>query len=704
MAERQVTVRVKADGSNIVQTFRLMGAEGERALGQIRAAANSQKQSFDNLGRSMAQTRTQSTAFNGGMRGVALQLSQVGQQTIATGDFVKSLAIQLPDLALGFGTVGIAAGVVAGVVLPLVANALFDTEEKGGELKDRMTELEAATKQYQAAVERLRSPMADLREEFGQNAQAARALFEIDLQRDQINLITSIGAARRALSEQVGAAPIFSPESLRAAGNALDTLLARLAELRDGAEPIGDDEGLRIQQAVNDMGRLSGAVTKVAADLNISSAEAGELLATFAELNAAQGPQAQLDAVARLRTLYFEAASANGELTGEQNNTLDALRDVEIALLRVIAGTDQVAESARGGAENVASIANEMSRAANEALRFVSNLGSASLAGVRAEVAALEGGGSRTDARVARREAEIRASDEFKTALQGPEGLRQRALQGLQREIELTREAAALDERRATALKALNEIGKGGSGGGAGRSLQELNEVARQTESIINQARQAAVGYADVVAFLDEALRSGKISQDDYNRALDIAKERFDRVGEGAREAQEDFKDFAKSALTDIDGIGDALDQLGSRLLSRGFDTLFDSIFPSAGGGGGKKGLLGLGGFLGFLDGGGSLKPGEFAIAGENRRELVMGPATVIGGAETARLMRGGGQSQGGRIEVVARVENGSIVQDVRRISGEVAVQVTKAGIEQFTRTGLPQAVDRINKDPRRRG
>ncbi|WP_156394405.1 phage tail tape-measure protein [Mesorhizobium sp. Root172] len=54
------------------------------------------------------------------MRMVAMQLSQVAQQTQTSGNFIQALAIQLPDLALGFGVVGIALGVVAGILLPLI--------------------------------------------------------------------------------------------------------------------------------------------------------------------------------------------------------------------------------------------------------------------------------------------------------------------------------------------------------------------------------------------------------------------------------------------------------------------------------------------------------------------------------------------------------------------------------------------------------
>ncbi|MFK5282000.1 hypothetical protein ACI3PL_20830, partial [Lacticaseibacillus paracasei] len=56
-------------------------------------------------------------------RMMAMQLSQVAQQASATGNWVQALAIQLPDMALGFGAVGIAAGVLASVTLPLLVSA-----------------------------------------------------------------------------------------------------------------------------------------------------------------------------------------------------------------------------------------------------------------------------------------------------------------------------------------------------------------------------------------------------------------------------------------------------------------------------------------------------------------------------------------------------------------------------------------------------
>ncbi|MFB9150182.1 hypothetical protein [Roseovarius ramblicola] len=663
MAERQVTIRVKADGSNVVQTFRLMGKEGRRALGEIKGAATGQKLSFDDLNRTYRKTTGAANNFASGSRNVALQLSQVGQQTIATGNFMQSLAIQLPDLALGFGTVGIAAGVVAGVALPLVANALFDTEDKGKALKDQLKELDAATKSYQGAVERLRSPLTDLREEFGENANAARALFDIQRRRAQINVFTGLADTRQSLAAQIGASTGVLAEDVRQAAAEIERVEKRLAEIRSGNDdPSNPLEGVLLMDDLDQLGDIVERIREVREEMGISTQQAGELVAQFAEINKTAPPQDQLDAVRQLTELYFEAASANGELTDEENATLDVLEKLQTALLKVIAGTDQVTSNTGDGARNAREMADEMTRAASEALRFVGNLGTRSLVGLRAEVAALQGGGSRVAGQVARREADIRASGGFQAAMQGPEGLRRQAIEGLQRELQLTREAAQLDERRAEALRDLNETR---AGGGAARSLSELNQAARQTDAIIRQAQQAAVGYSDVVAMLDEALRAGKISQEDYNRALEIARDRFSKVGDGARGAQDEFKAFARSALTDIDNIGDALDQLENRFISRGIDGILDGIFPSGKSGGGK-GLLGLGGFLGFLDSGGPIRAGEYAVVGERRPEIVTGPANVIGGADTARMM-GGGQVS---VPIEVNIQKGAERDGVSRRRG----------------------------------
>ncbi|TGV61123.1 phage tail tape-measure protein [bacterium M00.F.Ca.ET.141.01.1.1] len=98
-----------ASAGNAAAELNQEGAAAVRASSALQAhyvAANSNSAAAKNTGYQM--------------RMVAMQLSQVAQQTQTSGNFIQALAIQLPDLALGFGVVGIALGVVAGILLPLI--------------------------------------------------------------------------------------------------------------------------------------------------------------------------------------------------------------------------------------------------------------------------------------------------------------------------------------------------------------------------------------------------------------------------------------------------------------------------------------------------------------------------------------------------------------------------------------------------------
>ena len=63
-----------------------------------------------------------------------------------------------------------------------------------------------------------------------------------------------------------------------------------------------------------------------------------------------------------------------------------------------------------------------------------------------------------------------------------------------------------------------------------------------------------------------------------------------------------------------------------------------------------------------------------------------------------------GGQS-GGTVDVRVYMDrDGNWQSEVERISGDVSAKTFRAGIEQYQRKALPDAVQRIQRDPRRRG
>lgn len=74
-------------------------------------------------------------------RMMAMQLSQVASQGSVTGNYLQALAIQLPDLVLGFGTIAIVAGAVAGALAGPLISSLQGSQKSIGELSDEVDAL-----------------------------------------------------------------------------------------------------------------------------------------------------------------------------------------------------------------------------------------------------------------------------------------------------------------------------------------------------------------------------------------------------------------------------------------------------------------------------------------------------------------------------------------------------------------------------------
>lgn len=118
-------------------------------LGKITTAADRANAGSARLATGLGNVGVASGNSANMMRGVAQQLSQVGQQTMATGQFVQALAIQLPDIGLAFGAVGAAAGLLAGIALPMLMSAFGGTSEKAAALAAATKELTDATAAFQ---------------------------------------------------------------------------------------------------------------------------------------------------------------------------------------------------------------------------------------------------------------------------------------------------------------------------------------------------------------------------------------------------------------------------------------------------------------------------------------------------------------------------------------------------------------------------
>lgn len=165
------------------------------------------------------------TAFQ--MRQTAMQLSQVASQGAVTGNYIQALAIQLPDLALALGPVGILAGALAGALAGPLINALSNSSRSIENLTDVIGKLgsvfdEAADGSFKFSEELVR--MARVSEEIA-----------------RLKVASGVEEARR---------------SILAVGESLNETYA----------DIKDTLSLTVDEAA----RLSEAVSKAAQSKNIS--------------------------------------------------------------------------------------------------------------------------------------------------------------------------------------------------------------------------------------------------------------------------------------------------------------------------------------------------------------------------------------------------------------------------------------------------
>lgn len=263
--------------------------------------------------------------------------------------------------------------------------------------------------------------------------------------------------------------------------------------------------------------------------------------------------------------------------------------------------------------------------------------------------------------------------------------------------------------------------------GSAARSVDELTEAARAAQQILGQVNRESVTYADVINELSTALNGGKISQEQFSDAVDIAGQKFkDLSSQGGQLAQsitdplkEAFRSGELNAKSFADAVQGVLERLRDRLIDQVFKPIEDAIakaFSGSGGSSGGGGILGnifgglLGGgasasagqqafgiassFLGPMDSGGTIGRGQSALVGERRPEIVSGPATVTGGADTARMMGGGVVNN-----ITVNAPPGSEVREerTRNASGgeDLKIMIDKAvsGLARDPRSDLSRAL-----------
>jgi len=295
----------------------------------------------------------------GGSRMLMMQLSQVGQQAMATGNIAQALAIQLPDIGLAFGAVGAAAGLVAGIALPMAMAAFADTgqaaEAAAEAAQKSIGDMQAAVSAYTAATREAGQGAVELSAKYGLASAAAKEMLDAlaDVER-----VKAIGSVNDEVERLVGS--LLEVQYFQAAGGlgeGQDFVLADTFRLAaDEAHRLEVAlVNLKFAKGLEDQARAAAEV-KAALDAAYSSvdamppalASAYESIANIAlaagevETNVRELPSALSAATNAASSLQGVVSSLSGTLSSAAANAWDLARGMwDAASAKAAAGTPQ---------------------------------------------------------------------------------------------------------------------------------------------------------------------------------------------------------------------------------------------------------------------------------------------------------------------------------------------------------------------------
>lgn len=338
MAEKQVSVRIKAEGAGQLKAeFQSIGAEAQRSFGQIDRGAR---------------------GSGAGLQDVGFQVQDFAVQVAGGTDVSRAFAQQLPQLLSGLGLMGVLFGTVAAVAIPLFS-AFGVGVDKAEALTDSVKALDAAMSSLNRATEAAKFDPVKMWGEFGAGSEQAREVLEIQRQ---------IAAARaeNALDQASGSIAAFlgnDAARIDAYRQKIKELQADLAAVRANP-PLAADFDFSAAEA--DIAKLQGrlermeaeVVDDLASSMDVTAAAASRIVEALGAVGEASGPRAQAEAMGVLRDALTDAAAESGNLSDEMLNVLQNLTDAELAALGLAA----------------VDMASPIGAAAGEAARLADNL------------------------------------------------------------------------------------------------------------------------------------------------------------------------------------------------------------------------------------------------------------------------------------------------------------------------------------------
>lgn len=519
-------------------------AQSAQQLGQFTSATKGAARAADTLedqlrATASAQTQVATTArpMTGAVQGLgqafsrnssaiqnaSFQLQDIIVQLSMGVPVTRTLGQQLPQLVGGFGPLGAVVGVAAGAFLSFLP-MLMSTAEDAKTLQETLDDLSDTI-----------GSMRDLSQEM---------------------------ASLEGLADKYG---MIDAELVRLLGNMREQqALAAQNQAADAVKAIADE--YRIASSAVNIFKITGtgAAADLADELGLTKNAFLALQAGIREAEAATTLEDQATAVAKIADVLSRATGANEDLVASAIQTALRLREAAKAGQDL----DNVdLEGALGGAANQAArIADELGRAAGNALSAAANAS-----------AALQ------DAQIRRQfagdpigQAGALAAAQFNRSAGAMRGSQDAILRGqftsMQGQIVADAEATA---RLNAETAKLNETMRGGA--------KTISDVEREAARLYESTRTEAERYAAELEKVEALFAVGAINGEVYSRALEDLNAKFDPftklVAGVADTIENELNSAFASVLKGTADLGDALLSFASNVLAKVAQDLFAQQF-----------------------------------------------------------------------------------------------------------------------------
>lgn len=602
MAEDDLLVRI---GLTEKQYLAALARMEKQSVSSAKKAEDQWKRTNRDFVRGASQANKAASSFaNGGLRQIGMQLSQVAQQGAVTGDYFRALTVQAADIGLAFGAVGIGIGAAISVLGPMAAG-LLDAGESAEDAADKIKELSDAINRLEAANGAASQTSFALTQKYGDLADQAERLFEIEREIAKIRAQEALNDVTRSIAGELGAGGAIGvdPEQIRKAKESVVELRAEIDRLSSNTMVSDSDMRANIlriedlEDQVSAIRTISKNLDDLADVMGVTEAEAQEIAARFAEIGQANGPREQADAMLDLVGYISKASDNLSEAEDEGKQLYDQLLNAAMEALR-LAQTD---------------MATGIGAAADEAMRLNENM----VAAMHNAVAIARGIYATGKAIwTAGGKAQYDARGQYQQSLE--QGA---ALQKFIDEVEASRPKPA----RAGG-------GRRRSGGGGGRSSGMSDaqraeiEALREVERYVEQTRTAVEKYEAELAELERLKpffeQTGQAEA--YARAVQQVEENFRNIQfEELRNGIESVSDALADAIVNGENMGEALAgvfrQIAADLIASGIQQMLLNLFNLNGPSAGSNFLGTL--FGGFRASGGPVDSSKGYIVGEKGPE-----------------------------------------------------------------------------------